>query len=996
MLKTVIKKDMYKDSVALMLLNNKVNALPTVNIASIMMATPANKDMFKESGLLTEEVEKAGANDIAIVVDIDNESDLDDIIALIDEELAASEKSSAMSGTQEATSLPEALEILPDANLALISVPGIYAYSVGRRCLEQNLNLFIFSDNVPLDEEIKLKEEGRKKGLLVMGPDCGTGIIKGVPLAFANQAKKGKIGIVGASGTGIQEVTCILDGEGYGITHAIGTGGRDLAEEIGAITFLKGIEILADDIDTEVILVLSKPPAKEVREKVENYLKSIDKPVASLFLGEEPDCHYEGYYRAGTLEELALLGIDLLEGREPVVMKNESEVKDAEGTIKGLYTGGTLATEAALQIERALGAGEELIHEEGYMLKHDGFEVIDLGDDKYTQGKPHPMIDPTARLPYIKAAAEDESTKVIILDVVLGFGANEDPAATLIDTIKEVKEARPDITVITTICGTQQDPQNIDEQEAKLLEAGALVFKSNRKALDYALGLIGKEVDYKAKEVLPLEKQAVELDLGEKNNLLNEKLQIINIGLESFGTNLESFDAKYVQYNFKPIAGGKKELMDALEFLEGWEAEDDSYDYKTIAEANRAVADRVVKSNPILTRVRPGKEFIPELKEKVLLHAGPPMKYENMSEPMQGSCAGAVLFEGWAENEEEAFKMLENGEITFIPCHHVNAVGPMGGITSMSMALVEVEDTINGTVGYCTMNEGIGKVLRFGAYDQEVVDRLKWMAEVLGPVLDLAIQELGGLSLNPLIAKAIAMGDEFHQRNIAASLAFLKEVAPTIVALDIDGQKKYEVIKFLADTDQFFLNLAMAAGKAVMDGARKIQEGTIVTAMCRNGENFGIRIAGMGDEWFTAPVNTPNGLYFTGYSEDDANPDMGDSAITETLGIGGMVMIAAPAVTRFVGTGGFEDALKISNNMQKIVIGNNPNFIIPTWNFKGAPLGVDAMKVVETGITPVINTGIASKKAGIGQVGAGTVNPPIECFEKAILAYMEKLQKDEE
>lgn len=419
------------------------------------------------------------------------------------------------------------------------------------------------------------------------------------------------------------------------------------------------------------------------------------------------------------------------------------------------------------------------------------------------------------------------------------------------------------------------------------------------------------------------------------------------------------------------------------------------YIYNTIAEANEAVVDRIVKSNPVLVGVKPGKELIPELKEHVLLHAGPPIKYENMTEPMQGSCVGAILFEGWAESEEAAFKMLENGEITFIPCNHVNAVGPMGGITSMNMALVVVEDTINETVGYCTINEGIGKVLRFGAYDEEVVNRLKWMAEILGPTLDKAINKLGGLSLNPLIAKAIAMGDEFHQRNIAASLAFLKEVAPTITSLPMDEDEKYQVIKFLSDTDQFFLNLAMAAGKAVMDGARKIQEGTIVTCMCRNGENFGIRISGMGDEWFTAPVNTPQGLYFTGFSEADANPDIGDSAITETLGVGGMVMIAAPAVTRFVGTGGFEDALKISNNMQKIVTGNNPNFIIPTWNFKGAPLGIDAMKVVETGITPVINTGIANKKAGIGQVGAGTVNPPIECFEKAILAYVEKLQNEQ-
>lgn len=415
-------------------------------------------------------------------------------------------------------------------------------------------------------------------------------------------------------------------------------------------------------------------------------------------------------------------------------------------------------------------------------------------------------------------------------------------------------------------------------------------------------------------------------------------------------------------------------------------------EFLNIDAANTAVIDRIKASAPVLTDVRYAKDVIVEMKEHVLLHAGPPILYENMTSPMQGSCVGAILFEGWASDEAGARELLENGKITFIPCHHVNAVGPMGGITSPNMPMLVVTDTVHGTTAYCQLNEGIGAVLRFGAYSQDVVDRLTWMANVLGPVLSKALQTIeGGLPVNPLIARAIAMGDEFHQRNIAASLSFLKEVAPIITQLDIDPTEKFEVMTFLADTDQFFLNIAMAATKAVMDGARQIQAGTIVTAMCRNGENFAIRIAGMGDEWFTAPVNTPQGLYFTGFSGDDACPDMGDSAITETFGVGGMAMIAAPAVTRFVGTGGFEDALRISNEMQEIVIDNNPNFIIPTWNFKGAPLGIDARKVVETGIVPIINTGIANKVAGAGQIGAGTVDAPLACFEKAILAYAKKL-----
>lgn len=415
--------------------------------------------------------------------------------------------------------------------------------------------------------------------------------------------------------------------------------------------------------------------------------------------------------------------------------------------------------------------------------------------------------------------------------------------------------------------------------------------------------------------------------------------------------------------------------------------------YQTIDEANQAVIDKMIAAAPFLVDVVPAKDKIPELKEHVLLHAGPPIKYENMTDPMKGACIGAILFEEWANDEDAARELLENDKIEFIPCHHVNAVGPMGGITSMNMPVLVVENRESGNEAYCQMNEGIGAVLRFGAYNETVVNRLHWMKDVLGPVLGKAVRQMeDGLNINVLIAKAIAMGDEFHQRNIAASLAFLKEVAPIISELeDVEPEKRTEVIQFLADTDQFFLNVAMATGKAMMDAAREIQHGTIVTAMCRNGENFGIRIAGMGDEWFTAPVNTPQGLYFTGYSSDDANPDIGDSAITETIGVGGMAMIAAPAVTRFVGSGGFADALATSDEMTEICIGENPNFSIPTWDFKGACLGIDARLVVEKGITPVINTGIAHKIAGFGQIGAGTVHPPIECFEKAITAYAEKL-----
>lgn len=415
--------------------------------------------------------------------------------------------------------------------------------------------------------------------------------------------------------------------------------------------------------------------------------------------------------------------------------------------------------------------------------------------------------------------------------------------------------------------------------------------------------------------------------------------------------------------------------------------------YNSIDEANRAVIDKMVGSAPFLVDVVPAKEKIKEFEgRKLLLHAGPPMKWENMTGPMQGSCIGAALFEGWADNEKDAEEMLAGGEVDFMPCHHVRAVGPMGGITSANMPVLVVENRSDGNEAFCTLNEGIGAVLRFGAYNDEVLNRLAWMRDVLGPTIAKALKLTeDGLNVNVMIAKGITMGDEFHQRNIATSLIFLKEITPYILKVEMEDSDRQDVVQFLADTDQFFLNIMMAAAKAVMDGARTIEEGTVVTAICRNGENVGIRISGMGDEWFMAPVNTPQGLYFTGYSQEDANPDLGDSAITETFGVGAMAMIAAPGVTRFVGAGGFDDALETSDEMAEITIDHNSNFTIPTWDFKGTPLGIDARKVVETGIEPIINTGIAHKKAGVGQIGAGTVRAPRACFEQAIEAYAIKL-----
>ena len=997
MLRTVVKKGSYQDSVVLMLLTNEISTIEGVNKVSIMMATPANKDIFKQSGLDTEELMAATANDMVVVADVDDEAMLDVIMENVDAFLKKqSTTNNASKGSESVKSWDKALDKLPDANLAVISIPGAYAALEADRALDQGLNVFMFSDNVTIEDEKALKEKAHAKGLSVMGPDCGTGIIQGVPIAFTNSVSKGSIGIIGASGTGIQELTTIIDRLGEGVNNAIGTGGRDLSTTVGGITMMDMIDAMEKDETVKVLIVISKPPAQAVREKISARLSGFSKPVITLFLGEKPEYHEENFYHTYTLDEAARLAVSLVRGKEvpeATVDVDESEFYKAEDnkTIKAYYSGGTLANEAAMLIKDALNVTDPPEDIEGYMLQLDGNIVVDLGDDAYTQGKPHPMIDPAKRIECMQEAVDDESTGVILLDIMLGYGSHPDMAGALLPTIKELQAkadaANRKVFFVATVCGTRRDYQGYDEAVNKLKDAGVIVCENNKLACQTAIRAIGRDFVEPVKPIRP--KTVVEIEKNEPSDklmqMLSEKPKIINVGLKSFAEVCEEFGCEVVQYDWMPPAGGDIKLIKTLNFLRNYEG---------IDEKNREVIAKVVASQPILKDNVRAKEVIPEMREgKVILHAGPPVAYENMPDPMQGSCVGAVLFEEWADNEADARKMLENGEIKFIPCHHVNAVGPMGGITSPNMAVFVVENETDGHRAYCTMNEGIGKVLRFGAYSEEVVNRLRWMRDVLGPVLGRALRSMdNGLALNPLIAKAVAMGDEFHQRNIAASLAFLKEVAPIITKMDgLDEKDRYDVIKFLADTDQFFLNIMMATGKAVMDSARDGTDGTIVTAMCRNGYEFGIRIAGMGDEWFTGPVNTPQGLYFTGYDAEDACPDMGDSAITETFGVGGMAMIAAPAVTRFVGAGGYEDALRTSNEMMEISIDRNPNFTVPTWNFQGICLGIDARLVVEKGITPVINTGIAHKIAGYGQVGAGTVHPPIEAFEKAIVAYAKKL-----
>jgi hypothetical protein len=408
-----------------------------------------------------------------------------------------------------------------------------------------------------------------------------------------------------------------------------------------------------------------------------------------------------------------------------------------------------------------------------------------------------------------------------------------------------------------------------------------------------------------------------------------------------------------------------------------------------IERSNQTAVDRMMSARPILKGVDIARNVIPGMRDNLLLHAGPPIGWERMSGPLRGAVIGAMLLEGLARDEDSARAMIEAGEIDFEPCHHHSAVGPMAGVTSASMPVYILENVTHSTHAYSNLNEGYGKVLRYGAYSDDVLEKLRWMNETMAPVLAEALAGSGGIDIRALLAEALHMGDEGHNRNKAGSLIFLKQLAPLVARAAPDDETAAAVLAFLGDNALSVLNPVMGACKAMADAAHGIEGSTLVTAMARNGTDFGIRVSGLSDRWFTAPAQVPDGLYFPGFSSQDANPDIGDSTITETAGIGAFAMAAAPAIVTFV-SGTPDDALNATLEMYEITQAEHSHFTIPVLDFRGTPAGIDIRKVVELGITPRVNTGIAHREAGIGQIGAGLVRPPMAIFEEAIVAFGEE------
>jgi hypothetical protein len=465
------------------------------------------------------------------------------------------------------------------------------------------------------------------------------------------------------------------------------------------------------------------------------------------------------------------------------------------------------------------------------------------------------------------------------------------------------------------------------------------------------------------------------------------ELSIINVGVESFTRSVTDAGGQALQLAWQPPGNGDAALAWALAGLAG-DADDPDCIGSRIDRANKEAVARITAAQPMLVDVAlHARDVWPDM-QRTLLHAGAPIAWERMCGPMQGAMIGALLYEGWATTSEQAEAMLARGEIAFAQCHDFGAVGPMAGVISPSMPLFVVRNQTFGNLAYSNMSEGIGRVLRFGANGTDVIDRLRWIENVLAPTLQTAVRKIGGLDLKMIQAQALLMGDEVHSRNAAATLQLLAAIAVPLADAPGDRAPVRQTLEFVAGNSQFFLNLSMASSKATMDAVHGIEGSSIVTAIARNGVTTAVRVSGLGRQWFQSPSEMPVGLYFPGYAEADGNPDLGDSAICETAGFGGSSLAASPALVQLVG-GTVSEAIGYSREMYEITSARNPALSLPNLDFAGAPCGIDVRKVVDNSIRPVVTTGIAHKQAGVGQIGAGIVRSPMDCFTQAVLALAE-------
>ena len=984
-----VRRGAYHDSVTLMQVSKAVAATPGVSAVQVAMATELNVEVLTGMGFTVPG--DAGANDLLIAVRGQDPEGVSAGLAAVDAALADLRRRTSapqgMGAPPEPRTLGSAIE-RGEANLVVISVPGGHAVIETYDAIDRGASVMLFSDNVPVEDEVALKRAADAADVLVMGPDCGTAVVSGVALGFANVVRRGPVGIVAASGTGAQQVMCLLDAADVGVSHCLGVGGRDLKAAVGGLAAKAALRALAADEATQDVIVVSKPPAQEVLDEVAALAAELDLTVRWAILGAgRPDL------TTSTERALAEAGRGIPTWPSRVAEDGDPGTRSA--ALRGLFCGGTLAEESMLIAAPVLGrVMSNIAHDEDLLLTGamtgPGHLVIDFGDDGLTRGRAHPMIDPTLRMERIASEARDAECGVLLLDLVLGHGAHPDPAGDLAEAIRAAKAAAGrDLPVVVSLVGTDSDPQDRAAAEAALADAGASVFLSNAAATRHALALLGHD----AARLHPVEREQIagettpvpairahstgwRSESGSKSGeeplrgLLSAEPVVATAGVSLFAGALTEQAVQVVQTEWQPANDAAREGL-----------------ARVMADRRRAAANaealaRMTAAEATLVDVVPAADAL-GLERGTFLHAGPPIEWERASGPLKGALIGAVLFEGLAETPEDAERALARGDFAWEPCHHRDAVGPMAGVVSPSMWMYELADDVHGNRSWCSLNEGLGKVLRYGAYGQEVIDRLHWMNSVLGPILQQSVRASGPFDIKAILTQMLQMGDEGHNRNRAGSLMLLRELLPGMITADAPSNDIAEAVRFSGANEHFFLNLGMPACKLATLAAHGIPGSSVVTTMARNGTDFGIRVSGTGEQWFTGPANTPEGLFLGSYGPEDANPDIGDSAITETGGIGGFAMAAAPAIVKFVG-GDVPFALTATQTMYEITQGEHPTFQVPILDFRGTPTGIDVTKVIRTGILPQINTGMAGRVAGTGQVGAGLVTPPMDCFTGAI------------
>ena len=987
-----------------MALAGRIEALPGVTRAWLAMATEGSLATLRENCFATGLPSSPAPMDAVVAVAADTDAAATAAVAA---GLAMlSEKPAAVAGAAAApppTSIYAAVRAGIVAQVAIISVPGAYAAAEARKALDCGLHAFLFSDNVSLEAEASLKAHAASKGLLCMGPDCGTAVLDGVPLGFANAVRAGPVGLVGASGTGLQEVACLLHRLGTGVTQVVGCGGRDLKDAVGGTTALAGLALLASDPSTAVLLLVSKPPSPTVAAKLLAAAAAAKKPTVVCFLGHPPPASPPpGLFFAATLTHAARVAAALALGLpppSPLPPPPATAPPAPGGALLGLYTGGTLKSEAALLCASIPGS-----------------VFVDLGDDEYTQGAPHPMAEPATRGRAMSSLVGPEVT-TLLFDCVLGAGTPADAGQQLAAQLASLAARRAAsgarrLRLVGSVTGLESEGRRA--VVAALEEAGAEVADSNAAAAEAAAsgappvpipGLDGSTAEAASNgaahdgAAAPPSSAAASAAAAAapfaRTPLFPGGVRALTIGARALTSGLEAAGLS-THVEWAPPCGGDVSLCEKLARRLG--------DAATVA-ANDSVLAALRSASPVLVTVAsPASSVIPFLtptpaSPHPLMHAGPPVAWADMCGPQRGAVVAAALLEGWAADEAGAYALAESGGLTLSTCHAHGCVGPMAGVVSPSSALWVVQDGADETKrAFAPLNEGLGRAQRFGAFDAPVLDRLKLLNGRVAVALRDALATTGPLPLLPLMAKALHSGDELHNRCAAATSLLARALAPALVALaslgaqDEAGKGGERAANALAaatalrDNDHAFLNVSMAAAKLACDAACGAPRSTLVSAMARNGTLFGVRLAcGAASPWHTAPAPFVSGLFFPQFTASDAGRDMGDSAITETFGLGGFSLAAAPAIAAFVG-GSVGDTLAASRSMYGICHGEHAAFSLPALDFRSAPLGIDVLRVLDSGVLPVINTGIAHKNAGVGQIGAGVTTAPLECFIKALAA----------